>query len=75
MSQFNFNCSEYLVLRKSMNRNFRVKVGSKLVGFSGFVLAVGYERAKAILMKALRLIVSDVFRFKTRFGIVSFYVK
>lgn len=70
------NRSDCKSMSYEMNRNFRVKVGRLLVGWSGLVLRVGYDRACLYLSKALRS-ASDVKRFKCQsLGVyVSFYVK
>lgn len=70
------NENSFVSMSYELNRNFRVKVGRLLVGWSGLVLRVGYDRAVLYLSKALRS-KSDVKRFKCQsLGVyVSFYVK
>lgn len=61
-------------MSKLFNKNFRVKVGNYLVGWSGFCSMVGEARACHLLCKALKA-KSDKVVFKYRGLPVSFYVK
>lgn len=67
------------VIRKRMNREFRVKVNhgsiSMLVGWSGLVSMVGRHRAYLCVCRALES-KSDKWTWKSRNGLrLSFYVK
>ena len=57
---------------KMMNKNFKVKYGRLLVGFSGLVARIGFERVQLLLGKALRSR-SQVKRFMVKGVVVSFY--
>lgn len=59
-------------LRYKMNRSFKVKVGNRLVGYSGLVLSFGAERANVLISRALRSI-KQVVSFLVKGVKVSFY--
>ena len=59
-----------------LNHNFRVKVGRNLVGWSGLVRYLGFDRAVHFLIKALRSLDDKVvFRVSSLKVNVVFYVK
>lgn len=62
MKTFNSYSVRYSV---SMNREFRVKVGSSLVGYSGAGLLLGFELLNHIIDKALRS-KSQIYRYKAQ---------
>lgn len=61
-------------MSKLMNRNFRVKFGNRLVGYSGLCLAIGVECANHLITKTMRTnLYKKVFLVK---GVkLSFYAK
>lgn len=78
MQSLNFNYQDYLDYRLWMNRNFRVKVGSSLVGFSGLVIRFGYQRVERMLCRLILMACHrrlDVVRFRYLGSVVSFYAK
>lgn len=63
-----------LVMSKLMNRNFRVKYGRTLVGYTGLVLRIGLDRANLLISKMLRTSVQKK-SFKVKGVCVTFYCK
>lgn len=63
-------------MSKILNKNFRLKIGRTLYGYSGGCRLLGEKRLCHILQKALRS-KGDVFRYKvSSLGlVVSLYVK
>lgn len=57
---------------KDFNKNFKVKYGRLLVGFSGLVARIGFQRVQLLLGKALRS-TKQVIRFMVKGVQVSFY--
>ena len=68
----NYSLSDSVLL----NRNFRLKIGRTLYGYTGACHLLGEKRVNALLSKALRC-PNDVFRFKSQSLnlMVCFYAK
>lgn len=49
----------------TLNRNFRIKVGRQLVGYSGAGLLLGFDYLNHIIDKAMRS-KSQIFRYKAQ---------
>jgi hypothetical protein len=57
-------------MSKTLNSNFRCKIGRTLYGWSGMVRILGVKLAEHILMKAMRS-KNQVFRYKaTKAGVI-----
>lgn len=65
------------LLSVELNRNYRVKVNDRLVGYSGLCLSLGFEKANYYIEKCRRIRNSQKKRFRDASTslVVTFYLK